>query len=172
MVVQKLLCRVPPGVYDLFSPPLPCPPLFPLHFLTSVTQTRRFHPYQTRQRSVHEWNSASNRNAPPCTSPSLPPSLPGKKAGDGEPKFSRISRLHRAAITFLPLARTSFYIDSIRCVYREQKRVERTSETWSNLLSRSFGWILDGSGEDEKRNIFPFFSIYLRHARGSYTLIN
>lgn len=103
----------------------------------------------------------------------LPPSLPPwEKSGGGEPKFSRISRLHRAAITFLPLARTSFYIDSIRCVYREQKRVERTSETWSNLLSRSFGWILDGSGEDEKRNIFPFFSIYLRHARGSYTLIN
>lgn len=113
VVVQKLLCRVPPGVYDLSLAP---------HFFLSIFLPRSPRhavstPTQTRQRSVHEWNSASNRNAPPCASPSL-----GKKRGGGEPKFSRISRLHRAAITFLPLARTSFYIDSIRCVYREQRR--------------------------------------------------
>lgn len=113
VVVQKLLCRVPPGVYDLSLAP---------HFFLSIFLPRSSRhavstPTQTRQRSVHEWNSASNRNAPPCASPSL-----GKKRGGGEPKFSRISRLHRAAITFLPLARTSFYIDSIRCVYREQRR--------------------------------------------------
>lgn len=67
VVVQKLLCRVPPGVYDLSLAP---------HFFLSIFLPRSSRhavstPTQTRQRSVHEWNS-SNCNAPPCASPSLP----------------------------------------------------------------------------------------------------
>lgn len=56
----------------------PSPHFFLSIFLPRSPRHAVSTPTQTRQRSVHEWNSASNRNAPPCASPSL-----GKKRGVG-----------------------------------------------------------------------------------------